>query len=161
MRCDLENMLWSRNVMVSIHTPTWGVTSNIGSSNNRWWFQSTHLHEVWPRWNSSSMVSCMFQSTHLHEVWRYVPWYSSRPVVVSIHTPTWGVTLSFLFLVLLFQFQSTHLHEVWPCGHSSSGCRSCFNPHTYMRCDSFFQYPCSSSICFNPHTYMRCDFVGF
>ena len=36
-------------------------------------------------------------------------------LAVSIHTPTWGVTLRALFSLAADVFQSTHLHEVWRC----------------------------------------------
>ena len=80
-------------------------------------FQSTHLHEVWPNAVFSMASAYLFQSTHLHEVWQYpVEQYrlgrSFNPhtymrcddiiesirinLKVSIHTPTWGVTLHLL-----------------------------------------------------------------
>ena len=79
-----------------------------------------------------------FQSTHLHEVWL-------RDVIlhkkgnVSIHTPTWGVTIR-ICPVILF---------LWS-----------FNPHTYMRCDLFAWIWGMVETSFNPHTYMRCDNRG-
>ena len=98
-------------------------------------FQSTHLHEVWRSFRTTLKADVMFQSTHLHEVW--LPCAGWRDVLrfVSIHTPTWGVTLQGLPRAPIgrvsihtptwgvtigatpaFQFgvfQSTHLHEVW------------------------------------------------
>mgnify|MGYP001542352953 CR=1 FL=1 len=47
MRCDniqLNNIGWEG---VSIHTPTWGVTSIMQICQRTIRFQSTHLHEVW------------------------------------------------------------------------------------------------------------------
>ena len=77
---------------------------------------------------------------------------------VSIHTPTWGVTLSLLLvLTLLFVFQSTHLHEVWHRSNFTHLDHSSFNPHTYMRCDQDEAPDVRETLGFNPHTYMRCD----
>ena len=98
-------------------------------------FQSTHLHEVWPPLFHFTSHVKEFQSTHLHEVWQ--SWQFSHDLInsfnphtymrcdvkgacifhqrlVSIHTPTWGVTKR--------------------CNTTQK--RKCFNPHTYMRCDS-------------------------
>ena len=77
-------------------------------------FQSTHLHEVWQFIVLSFTYVPMFQSTHLHEVWLVFCWVVFCSHVVSIHTPTWGVTSLALLLT-----------TSW----------NCFNPHTYMRCD--------------------------
>ena len=121
-------------------------------------FQSTHLHEVWPKALNSKRLEIEFQSTHLHEVWLtfsvptvtptvgfnphtymrcdailrepeinsesvsiHTPTWGvtvlcprwSLSVSVSIHTPTWGVTKSVGHIIYLLLFQSTHLHEVW------------------------------------------------
>ena len=98
-----------------------------------------------------------FQSTHLHEVWQ----------------------LSQSFGNFMLTFQSTHLHEVWRAEVITSVSLRCFNPHTYMRCDtgwwklSIPNWPFQSThlhevwlrhsngpryeLSFNPHTYMRCD----
>ena len=77
--------------------------------------------------------------------------------LVSIHTPTWGVTAYIRIEEPILSFQSTHLHEVWP--HLPQG--TCiyigFNPHTYMRCDIHRLLVQGQSLSFNPHTYMRCD----
>ena len=97
-------------------------------------FQSTHLHEVWPPLFHFTSHVKEFQSTHLHEVWQ--SWQFSHDLInsfnphtymrcdkhyanlptynkVSIHTPTWGVTVVI----------TTGVDPV------------SFNPHTYMRCD--------------------------
>ena len=54
-------------------------------------------------------------------------------------------------------FQSTHLHEVRRLWHGVHECLECFNPRTYMRCDSKRNHPAWGCGCFNPRTYMRCD----
>ncbi len=70
MRCDIaQNRFHSYNY-VSIHTPTWGVTTSRVRLRTLHAFQSTHLHEVWLRATSGRR------------------WIQN----VSIHTPTWGVT---------------------------------------------------------------------
>ena len=123
---------------VSIHTPTWGVTSKISLQTRRKKFQSTHLHEVWLNIGSASSKVSAFQSTHLHEVWLYrrkiqIRRSSFNPHTymrcdiwsvtnglyhaVSIHTPTWGVTVIIKCHLFAFTFQSTHLHEVWLYAH--------------------------------------------
>ena len=146
-------------------------------------FQSTHLHEVRPSFNTLCGFLGVFQSTHLHEV----------------------RLLSLSYICPYNKFQSTHLHEVRParpyiCPLSGR----CFNPRTYMRCDRLLEVSGNSEIvfqsthlhevrrprcrhrwrqcpfqsthlhevrriarsitrstaCFNPRTYMRCDFQG-
>ena len=141
-------------------------------------FQSTHLHEVWHCLPDDLYNRYMFQSTHLHEVWLlqlllfkiilsfnphtymwcdrrllfellllivsiHTPtWGVTCPfsvthqcLIVSIHTPTWGVTKLTMDALNLQQFQSTHLHEVWLYNSWLHNNRTGFNPHTYMRCD--------------------------
>ena len=200
MRCDaiIPSISSFRNV--SIHTPTWGVTphyTNLGISGA---FQSTHLHEVWPiglvhllivggfnphtymRCDSLnnlnwSILGCFNPHTYMrcdtHA--RDIQWCQA----VSIHTPTWGVTLLSEVPDRIIRFQSTHLHEVWPRPLSGRWSGTSFNPHTYMRCDVFEKdeirplnvsihtptwgvtshviYRIIANIGFNPHTYMRCD----
>ena len=93
MRCDYSTMDKKKITYVSIHTPTWGVTSEVWHSTLNSTFQSTHLHEVW---------LCDRRSIRLYGA-------------VSIHTPTWGVTLqTWIITQQEKSFQSTHLHEVWP-----------------------------------------------
>ena len=47
MRCDPINSGHIHYQCVSIHTPTWGVTSYLCGDTVPVKFQSTHLHEVW------------------------------------------------------------------------------------------------------------------
>ena len=114
MRCDAigQTILYSLQ-MVSIHTPTWGVTTRSTTSTVPVSFQSTHLHEVWPFWifaisdtksfNPHTYMRCDVRSARMLEF-----------IVVSIHTPTCGVTIP----------RSNTRADGWS-----------FNPHTYMRCD--------------------------
>ena len=119
-----------------------------------------------------------FQSTHLHEVW-HISFSRCGSSRVSIHTPTWGVTIpltlfinvigfqsthlhevwlsKFKWKTILLMFQSTHLHEVWLFRFTNICLNFSFNPHTYMRCDKQMQDLSGWDNGFNPHTYMRCD----
>ena len=125
---------------VSIHTPTWGVTHAYTEPIPVTQFQSTHLHEVWLFLVGPLLYVLMFQSTHLHEVWRVNEYSPDKVVIVSIHTPTWGVTIMLVVVRLIWMFQSTHLHEVWPCKICFRFAKLSFNPHTYMRCDTREDY---------------------
>ena len=142
-------------------------------------FQSTHLHEVWHIMEIILSEKTKFQSTHLHEVWLRYFLQSLLGLIVSIHTPTWGVTwcvtekghtnTSFNPHTYMRcdsksekktqnqMFQSTHLHEVWRWSKTTIVVICSFNPHTYMRCDSFKVLRTVIRLSFNPHTYMRCD----
>ena len=109
----------------------WEHQTNIYCFNPHTYMRCDLIHDL-------LLIIRQFQSTHLHEVWRKVSKLiiiiiSFNPhtymrcdldgigyqdlIQVSIHTPTWGVTI-----------RTTH-------SHSSNGC---FNPHTYMRCDIFY-----------------------
>ena len=119
-------------------------------------FQSTHLHEVWlpVSWVEIVLV-CFNPHTYMRcDLWQQQIGQLSQ---VSIHTPTWGVTLSGISKQQTRRFQSTHLHEVWQTETNATSMGVCFNPHTYMRCDTIKIYPLFSITSFNPHTYMRCD----
>ena len=141
---------------VSIHTPTWGVTSSSVILDANVVFQSTHLHEVWrlaytyafkfSRFNPHTYMRCDedkgvkwvkgFVSIHT-PTWG-VTLHGVKQTLrgkVSIHTPTWGVTKKEKPKHQKQQFQSTHLHEVWHSFKTLCKLFDCFNPHTYMRCD--------------------------
>ena len=98
-------------------------------------FQSTHPRRVWPERPITDTPNCWFQSTHPRRVWQrlhppVVPEDGFNPhthagcdtrtldkiqhVQVSIHTPTQGVTLSFVI---------------------SPPVNARFNPHTHAGCD--------------------------
>ena len=100
---------------VSIHTPTWGVTTSIVST----WVQGI-----------------MFQSTHLHEVWQNKLRWRWLRILVSIHTPTWGVTRSSAWRSI--GRPGFNPHTYMRCDdleRSNVKDQMGFNPHTYMRCD--------------------------
>ena len=120
---------------VSIHTPTWGVTK--GS----WKISRTNYVSIHtPTWGVTKDY-----------------YYYYHHLDVSIHTPTWGVTLYEIYSGFYNKFQSTHLHEVWHSWLCWWVDFSCFNPHTYMRCDNPVVREKEIAVGFNPHTYMRCD----
>ena len=137
MRCDQYNEAHNLSIKVSIHTPTWGVTYVLFLWHTSVWsFQSTHLHEVWPSEASSARFVLSFNP---HTYMRCDDIIESIRInlKVSIHTPTWGVTLHLLHTSVMshvsihtptwgvttfrelkwhmYLFQSTHLHEVWLC----------------------------------------------
>ena len=97
MRCDTFRSYWASSVFM---------------------FQSTHLHEVWhgqqaadaeyKRFNPHTYMRCDQSTICTNQHW-----------TVSIHTPTWGVTLFTSYLLLSTMFQSTHLHEVWQTSTSN------------------------------------------
>ena len=135
MRCDMTAELMSCSFEVSIHTPTWGVTTSIVVSKGEMKFQSTHLHEVWlPRYRITSTESCFNPHTYMRcdseERWRRTRLASFNP-----HT--------------YMRCDSRH----WAMLPATTS----FNPHTYMRCDSAFMMFDAFLLSFNPHTYMRCD----
>ena len=179
MRCDVIATRQHLVRNVSIHTPTWGVTIRICPVILFLWSFNPHTYMrcdlfawIWgmveTSFNPHTYMRCDNRG-------KTVCWYDR----VSIHTPTWGVTansmnykinqmfqsthlhevwLGFLrYSIHLIVFQSTHLHEVWPAWKAATGWSTCFNPHTYMRCDRFFCEMSKPERCFNPHTYMRCD----
>ena len=142
---------------VSIHTPTWGVTIRICPVILFLWSFNPHTYMrcdlfawIWgmveTSFNPHTYMRCDNRG-------KTVCWYDR----VSIHTPTWGVTANSMNYKINQMFQSTHLHEVWPAWKAATGWSTCFNPHTYMRCDRFFCEMSKPERCFNPHTYMRCD----
>ena len=136
MRCDVAFFACFFTGGVSIHTPTWGVTSN----------------------SMYCVIPPMFQSTHLHEVWhRSVGRYVQRLASFNPHTYMRCDNYFLHSSRLLLKFQSTHLHEVWHLQQKVYNMLNSFNPHTYMRCDSIPILLAVSLACFNPHTYMRCD----
>ena len=119
---------------VSIHTPTWGVTKRRQFPNNEPRFQSTHLHEVWrykyygryvnESFNPHTYMRCDEIITKIH-----------RLFLVSIHTPTWGVTIFNNWIkkewVVSIHTPTWGVTSTW----NNKNKKICFNPHTYMRCD--------------------------
>ena len=137
MRCDFDfyavpcDLLWFQSTHLHEVWLFWVLSLLILRM-----FQSTHLHEVWPLTRRRSPKHFEFQSTHLHEVWRHSADFGKTFNEVSIHTPTWGVTVTsaartFNMKVSIHTptWGVTRQHDTYP--HAWRG----FNPHTYMRCD--------------------------
>ena len=124
-------------------------------------FQSTHLHEVWPvfsaalynsdGFNPHTYMRCDARPTttptglfcfNPHTYMRCdFPAADSCPMMlVSIHTPTWGVTEKYQMPV---KARKVSIHTptwgVTPDDGNSQSRTGRFNPHTYMRCDSGIQ----------------------
>ena len=119
--CDFVIIPLIRQVCVSIHTPTQGVTKPLTKRTILLLFQSTHPRRVWrcryfrrySFWwcfNPHTHAGCdltssgawsyqsMFQSTHPRRVWHRISNSYRDIVVVSIHTPTQGVTIITQFI---------------------------------------------------------------
>ena len=157
MRCDVGDERRTQLHEVSIHTPTWGVTSLITTRTNDGRFQSTHLHEVWPTAPMRSPnVWCFNPHTYMRCDGVPKVWYPIR-ACFNPHTYMRCDDLRISVIAGTQKFQSTHLHEVWLRGTSSIHISDCFNPHTYMRCDWLWHIHQFCYGGFNPHTYMRCD----
>ncbi len=110
------------------------------------------------------------------DTWWY---YIKSEIAVSIHTPTWGVTIGLTIRFFKAVFQSTHLHEVWQCnifsltisivsihtptwgvtgGSESYGDGTVVSIHTpTWGVTPVPLIPLLKDASFNPHTYMRCD----
>ena len=134
----LSSSLKSATKNVSIHTPTQGVTHLRLPQRLIPMFQSTHPRRVWQKWNALLLKVRLFQSTHPRRVW-HRGWHEQIPMlcfnphthagcdrmeilenvlsIVSIHTPTQGVT-------------------VWTQPYTYR--TFCFNPHTHAGCDGRF-----------------------
>ena len=100
--------------IVSIHTPTKGVTLLAALNPAIKEFQSTHPRRVWPHFCAKNTFHWEFQSTHPRRVWLSQGY--CRPLFrgVSIHTSTKGVTSTRLPSLISY---------------------ACFNPHTHEGCD--------------------------
>ena len=144
---------------VSIHTPTKGVTASSSIFFAIFLFQSTHPRRVWRYFFPVSSIPALFQSTHPRRVWHYLSVHStcsllvsihtptkgvtgvfhpySQDVCVSIHTPTKGVTTTF---ILAFKTCAVSIHT--PTKGVTHGWgflltnTYCFNPHTHEGCDN-------------------------
>ena len=100
---------------VSIHTPTWGVTRCSIRLHRSRRFQSTLPHGEWHNMPTFNLSELQFQSTLPHGEWQIRLSGRNRPIEVSIHTPTWGVTLTrFVENKRPTLFQSTLPHGEWP-----------------------------------------------
>ena len=121
-------------------------------------FQSTHPRRVWlqvcpaplffvlcfnPHTHAgcdvficSDYTICQSFNPHTHagcDVWENT---FSQADIVSIHTPTQGVTVANMPSGNIWlPFQSTHPRRVWPAFRQILRILLCFNPHTHAGCD--------------------------
>ena len=145
--------------LVSIHTPTQGVTKFTQVMADLKRFQSTHPRRVWLCNVNFQVYAVQFQSTHPRRVWLQGTVPYDREI----------------------KFQSTHPRRVWRIVRVLLVLFVCFNPHTHAGCDltsagawsyqSMFQSthprrvwhsssaPDTGVQCFNPHTHAGCDCV--
>ena len=172
----------SNSISISIHIPTWGMTCNMERVVFLKYlkFQSTSLREGWRRipqvaasrtdFNPHPYVRDDFASTDKE--------HKAREI--SIHIPTWGMTLFLQFRLAFARFQSTSLREGWPddvvcaddCFFISihiptwgmtdsflirSTVKPNFNPHPYVRDDRTVRFYRKHRNYFNPHPYVRDD----
>ena len=113
--CDGTQSWLAFDFVVSIHTPTQGVTLQMDvSTRHALKFQSTHPRRVWREASTYSFTFACF-NPHTHAGCdRAETAYRGRGLV-SIHTPTQGVTYR--------QAEAIITH--------------CFNPHTHAGCDTY------------------------
>ena len=143
-------------VIVSIHTPTQGVTTSIMYPAQASQFQSTHPRRVWLFIIKTGIEYEKFQSTHPRRVWPrrtaccfwkkcfnphthagcdVCEWRCFVYACVSIHTPTQGVTFLSGTERYSSGFQSTHPRRVWLRLILVRLQLLSFNPHTHAGCD--------------------------
>ena len=126
------------------------------------------------------LLDILFQSTHPRRVWLVLLVHYLVVFLVSIHTPTKGVTYIRYSHTYLIKFQSTHPRRVWLMVIFLFLHRVCFNPHTHEGCDTLLflyygmmilvsihtptkgvTFTCflfhENCVCFNPHTHEGCD----
>ena len=143
-------------VIVSIHTPTQGVTNPNREHLSDFLFQSTHPRRVW-RWVFTSWNDCWCFNPHTHagcdfpalEIFSCTNSFNPHThagcdspnirkipyLLVSIHTPTQGVTVLLLLWTQSKRFQSTHPRRVWLILNDCVNIYFSFNPHTHAGCD--------------------------
>ena len=81
-----------------------------------------------------------------------------RTALVSIHTPTKGVTFkSFIRINPLSVSIHTPTKGVTCCFYDNISCFLGFNPHTHEGCDKTKTISNLFTISFNPHTHEGCD----
>ena len=104
----------AREIFVSIHTPTKGVTQTFKPHRVT---ENVSIHT--PTKGVTSRLCTMLQIAYvsIHTPTKGVTGtvlIQDTTFVVSIHTPTKGVTLHAYLLKFINQFQSTHPRRVWP-----------------------------------------------
>ena len=166
-------------VIVSIHTPTQGVTYLSFPSFQNGVFQSTHPRRVWRcysilqcvrqsfnphthagcdmMWCGRMIYRAEFQSTHPRRVWQGDLNEKFAERVVSIHTPTQGVTTYGYIAVIVRMFQSTHPRRVWQIIFRIIRIAQLFQSTHPRRVWLINKIKIKPYGCFNPHTHAGCD----
>ena len=143
---------------VSIHTPTKGVTFYCTLNNAQRFCFNPHTHEGCDVNSTRPLISKDSFNPHTHEGCDLRLLACGWLVVVSIHTPTKGVTSPpFRFDEVIFSF-NPHTHEGCdPFSPANRGYMCCFNPHTHEGCDQACKGFADKILRFNPHTHEGCD----
>ena len=144
--------------VVSIHTPTKGVTIP-GNPQNNYIIVSIHTPTkgVTRRQLSTSIWRHCF-NPHTHEGCDFRLPSGKEHYQVSIHTPTKGVTF-LMFYNRGYRGVSIHTPTkgVTRCNSSQNHTIFCFNPHTHEGCDNKSSPTIIDKRGFNPHTHEGCD----
>ena len=155
--CDQNKVLLNSRLKVSIHTPTQGVTKTSTEIDKVKQFQSTHPRRVWrQQYPIGTLFLCFNPHTHAGcDLKSFLYFYF---LLVSIHTPTQGVTMwnltvppasgsfnphthagcdrkKFTLRAEKLMFQSTHPRRVWRKTSCCLSISESFNPHTHAGCD--------------------------
>ena len=142
--------------IVSIHTPTQGVTFAIQTIENSDSF-NPHTHA-----GCDLNMVIAFQPFYvsIHTPTQGVTYHGPNGMQtgsVSIHTPTQGVTKYKICLRNMILFQSTHPRRVWLDQYIITNLGMSFNPHTHAGCDNTEYNLKLIYYGFNPHTHAGCD----
>ena len=149
-------------LIISIHTPTQGVTDMVYCRSLTASHFNPHSHAGSDWCPVDKMcVLILFQSTLPRREWLIQHQFKSLLQNISIHTPTQGVTiLSNLFTLFGSLFQSTLPRREWRYSISNGKVVSTyFNPHSHAGSD---QWICRQSIWendFNPHSHAGSDLI--
>ena len=146
-----------RKGIVSIHTPTQGVTKTFPFLNLQPCCFNPHTHAGCDGLSIYVSATNLCFNPHTHAGCDYMGQWVIYSWFVSIHTPTQGVTNVWDNMVVTDGFQSTHPRRVWLHMLHHSYPYNCFNPHTHAGCDAARTFLLSPPFCFNPHTHAGCD----
>ena len=117
-----------------------------------------HTHEGcdWASKQEPCQIICF--NPHTHEGCDSFLGFCTRILLVSIHTPTKGVTPLYR-LVEHDSLVSIHTPTkgVTFIARNSYQIYQSFNPHTHEGCDNVFNLLLQCFTCFNPHTHEGCD----
>ena len=168
--------------MVSIHTPTQGVTCSHRQHHPFRQFQSTHPRRVWRYHATHWLLPVTCFNPHTHAGCDRSLGVRQHSVCVSIHTPTQGVTVLFGCCYILCCF-NPHTHAgcdfIWFCftflflvsihtptqgvtiwGFTVDNISKFQSTHPRRVWHKYVHYLSISINCFNPHTHAGCDWWG-